>query len=169
MAHDTFTLSPRLAPAPSLLPLAQEMVPHLPYCSARYRNAQQHTQAGPTRAMCPSQKSRCTHAALMDEHKGPRTPRNTLVHPQPPGMPSRMKFLSEQEECADRRTQPACRHHRESPHPAPGPQHRLSQAQLSCSPRQTCATCVHHTHKVLEVLQPRLLTQSQTDTPDLCN
>lgn len=103
MAHDTFTLSPRLAPAPSLLPLAQGMGPHpgkegrhLPCCSARY------TQAGPTRAMCPSQKSRCTHAALMDEHKGPHTPRNTLVHPQPPGMPSRMKFLSEQEECADR-------------------------------------------------------------------
>lgn len=28
MAHDTFTLSPRLGPAPALLLLAQGMVPH---------------------------------------------------------------------------------------------------------------------------------------------
>lgn len=167
MAHDTFTLSPRLVPAPALLLLAQGMVPQPgkegrkapPCCSARYRC----TQAGP---MGPSQKSRCTQ----DEHKGSHTrPGTHLYTPSPWGcLPQRNSLVSKRNVQTGTLTQ----HADSTGSPLTLPQSPSTGRGagawcLSSALAPGSATCVHHTHQVLEVLQPRLLTRSQADTPDL--
>lgn len=120
-------------PAPASLLSPQGMSPHPGKEGRHLPTAQPGTAAFSSthrqhllvpRAPHRKKKSRCTQAALMDEHKGSHTPWNTLVHPQPPGdvLPERNSLVSK------RNVQTATLIQQQTPQgvtsPCPEPQHR---------------------------------------------